>query len=241
MKGHKPTACRPQAYDLLARQLIHIDTSAGLLAAAVAVSMHELEHVEVAEVDATIQRLADAIARRVVSDDPKAKLAHMHAYLFEEEGFRGDSSDYNNPLNSYLPMVLTRRLGLPITLTLVYKLVGDRLELPIFGINAPGHFLAGIEQDGGLLLIDPFDRGRELSHEEAFDLIEHAAGAAIERVDEWFLPIDHREWVARMIRNLMRSFSEAGRQDDYRAMREMLYLVNPHEADDSQLPESPSD
>lgn len=237
MNGPKPTACRPQAYDLLAGQLPNIQTSSGLLAAAVAVSMHELEHVDLAEVDAAIQRHADTVARRVVSDDPKAMLAHLHAYLFDEESFAGNRSDYDNPLNSYLPMVLTRKVGLPITLTLVYKLVGDRLELPIFGINAPGHFLSGIVQDGGLLLIDPFDAGRELSHEEAFDLIEHAAGAAIERVEEWFVPIGHREWIARIIRNLMRSFSEAGRPEDYRAMREMLYLMNPHEADDTQLPE----
>ena len=237
MKGPRPTACRPQAYDLLAGQLPNIATSSGLLAAAVAVSMHELEHVDLAEVEATIESYAETVAGRVVSQDPKALLAHLHAFLFEEESFAGNRADYDNPLNSYLPMVLTRRLGLPITLTLVYKLVGDRLDLPIFGINAPGHFLAGIQQDGGLLLIDPFDAGRELSHEEAFDLIERAAGASIERVEEWFVPIEHREWIARIIRNLMRSFSEAGRPDDYRAMREMLYLMNPHEADDTQLPE----
>jgi regulator of sirC expression with transglutaminase-like and TPR domain len=77
----------------------------------------------------------------------------------------GNATDYYNPRNSYLPLVLKTREGLPITLTLVYKCVLDGLGLTVHGINAPGHFMAGVESadaDGAepaRMLVDPFEGG----------------------------------------------------------------------------------
>lgn len=232
MSSSQPTICRPQAYRLLKQQLPQIETSRGLLRAAVAVSMHELERIDPVDTEAEITAYAETICSRVHSDSPKAMLAHLHALLFDEEGFIGNAHDYDNPYNSYLPLVLSQQMGLPITLTMVYKLVADELGLPVFGINAPGHFLAGVHLDGAIMLVDPFDRGRELTQDEAFDRIEAATGAAIERVPEWFEPVEHRQWIARVIRNLVRAFQNQDRLQDARAMVELLQLVLP----DDQLP-----
>ena len=64
-----------------------------------------------------------------------AVLAHLHEVLFDEEGFAGNVDDYYNVANSYLPVVLETRRGIPISLTLLYKLVAERLGLPVQGVK----------------------------------------------------------------------------------------------------------
>ena len=66
---------------------------------------------------------------RVRGNQQQALLAHLHQFLFEEQGFAGNSNDYYNPFNSYLPALLQTKLGLPISLSLIYKLVAERLGL----------------------------------------------------------------------------------------------------------------
>jgi regulator of sirC expression with transglutaminase-like and TPR domain len=89
--------------------------------------MHQLDDVAPKNVDKTIQSYADAIRKRVRGPQPQAILAHLHEFLFEEQGFAGNVDDYYNPGNSYLPTVLQTKRGLPITLSLVYKLVAERV------------------------------------------------------------------------------------------------------------------
>ena len=90
-------------------------------------------------------------------------LAH---YLSKVQGLSGNSSDYYHPRNGYLPWVIEFRSGLPITVTLVYMLVGMRLGIQVEGIGAPGHFLARL----GDVIFDPYYKGRILTDGE-WDMI----------------------------------------------------------------------
>lgn len=96
----------------------------------------------------------------------REKVNCLARYLGQEQQLAGNSHDYYHPRNGYLPWVMEFRCGLPITLTLVYMLIGNRLNLPVEGIGAPGHFLARL--DG--VIFDPYHRGRILSEGE-WDLI----------------------------------------------------------------------
>jgi len=93
---------------------------------------------------------------RAVEDTAEDRVRLLAHFLGGQLGFRGNTEDYYNPDNTLLPRVLTTRLGIPITLTLVYMLIGQRCGLRVEGINFPGHFLA--RHDG--VLFDPFERGR---------------------------------------------------------------------------------
>src|SRR5687768_11902139 len=124
-----PMCCASRAFHLLARQLPTINSPDALLNGAIAISMHQMEDVDPAEVDTTIQQYADAVRARVRGSQPQALLAHLHEHLFDELGFTGNTEDYYNTANSYLPAVLATRRGLPITLSLVYKLVAERVGL----------------------------------------------------------------------------------------------------------------
>ncbi len=221
----KPLHCRRRAHELFRAQVKDLDAPGALLRAAVAVSMHELDEADPAAVEARIDAYAARVRERVKTGEARAYLAHLHAVLFDEEGFCGDEGSYDDPQNSYLPVVLERKRGLPIALTLLYKEVGERVGLAIEGVNAPGHFLAAVEADGRRMLVDPFGAGRVLTRDEAFARIARVSGRALPQDDGLLRPASPRQWLARMIQNLLHSFQQRDRDRDVAAMIELRDLL----------------
>jgi regulator of sirC expression with transglutaminase-like and TPR domain len=117
-------------------------------------------------------------------------------YLFDELGFAGNSEDYYNPANSCLNEVLASKIGIPITLSVVYLEVARRLGKPVFGIGLPGHFI--VQYDDGVFstYIDVFHCGRLLDAKDCAELAGEAANPAM------LARVDKRQIVARMINNL---------------------------------------
>jgi regulator of sirC expression with transglutaminase-like and TPR domain len=221
----KPVHCRRRAHEVFRAQLADLDAPGALLRAAVAISMHEIPDADPAAVEARIDEYAARVCERVKTGEPRAYLAHLHAVLFDEEGFRGDEASYYDPQNSYLPVVLERKRGLPIVLTLLYKEAGERVGLHVEGVNAPGHFLAAVEADGRRMLVDPFGAGRVLTRDEAFARIARVSGRALPQDDDILRPASPRQWLARMIENLIRVFSQSDRDRDAAAMIELRALL----------------
>ncbi len=160
---------------------------------------------------------------------PQALLAHLHQVLFEEEGFIGNNDDYYNPLNSYLPAVLENKRGLPITLCLIYKLVADRLGLNTWGVGLPGHFLIGMDSGESLMLVDCFSTGRIITKDEAHEQLLAQFGEEIEWSDELLRPVSNRQWLTRMLQNLLNLFGTEDRYADVGAMLEMEMLLWPEQ------------
>ena len=221
-----PAACRPQAYRLFAEQLPIIETTEGLLNAAIAISMHALDDVEPAAIDEQLQDLVHRVSSRVRSQSSEAMLAHLHDVLFEEELFQGNSEDYYNPLNSYLSAVLEMKRGIPISLSLVYKVVGERVGLRIEGVNAPGHFVCRVMTAEGWMIVDPYVGGGVLTAEEAFERMEHVTGRAVPRTPEYLAPATHSQWLSRMLVNLQHIFATNERRNDLAAMSELQSLLD---------------
>lgn len=221
----KATHCRAAAFELFRAQMPIIETTRGLLRAAVAISLHHLDEIAIEQVEGVIDTYGRDILKRVRRpENADAVLAHLHDQLFEQAGFCGNSEDYYSPLNSYVPMVLQNKRGLPITLSLVYKAIAERVGLKVIGINAPLHFMAGVvldEEAGKVMLVDPFFSGRVLSKAEAFDRIEQVSGRAVPRVDEMLPAATHRQWIGRILHNLMNVFEHHEQRDDHRAMVEL--------------------
>jgi regulator of sirC expression with transglutaminase-like and TPR domain len=112
---------------------------------------------EVAEWRALLDQWGAQVAQfQTPGDTAEDRVRLLAHFLGSQLGFRGNTDDYYNPDNTLLPRVMTTRLGIPITLTLLYMLIGQRCGLRVEGINFPGHFLA--RHDG--VLFDPFERGR---------------------------------------------------------------------------------
>jgi regulator of sirC expression with transglutaminase-like and TPR domain len=208
-------------------QLERIETNEGLLGGALAIALHAAPDLEPERVEIELDRISETIRGRLHGEDPRAIVAHAHALLFDEMGFRGAGDDYYDPRNSHLPEVLARRRGLPITLALVYKLVVEPLGPRVRGISAPGHFLARVEGGRGFtpMLVDVFAGGRVLSVPEAVARVREVTGDAFP-IDAEHLPLaTHREWLQRMLRNLIGVYHVRGLQDDRAAMEELSRLL----------------
>src|SRR3546814_11735804 len=86
----------------------------------------------------------------------------INRHLFEDLGYAGDHDQYYDPRNSYLNEVFERRRVNPISLAMVQMEVARRLGVPLDGVSFPGHFLVRLPVDDGVLVMDPFNRGRPL-------------------------------------------------------------------------------
>jgi regulator of sirC expression with transglutaminase-like and TPR domain len=213
--------CQPAAYEFFCEQLPVLHTTAGLRRAAIAVSLHALDDVDPHRVERRLEILSLRVLERSPSKRPAAILANLHAVLFEEEGFVGDMQGYYNALNSYLPAVLNSRRGLPILLSLVYKLVADGTGLTVHGVNAPGHFMVRVACDGAWMIVDPFFGGQVLSREEAFHRMERVTDRPLPRCEEFLATPTHSQWIARILGNLRQLFLAEERLDDLAAMNEL--------------------
>lgn len=155
------------------------------------------------------QRL-DAIASRcsellVKPTTAREQCLVINRVLFHEMGFRGNSERYTDPDNSFINRVLETKRGLPITLSVLYLLIGQRLGIPIEPISAPGHFVVGCFDEQAPFYIDPFERGKFLT-----------AGQMLKRIEEITLapnighlaPASTHETLARICRNLAQHYSD---------------------------------
>jgi regulator of sirC expression with transglutaminase-like and TPR domain len=162
---------------------------------------------------------------------PVVMLQDVSRVLFEEEGFRGNSESYYDPRNSFLNDVLDRRLGIPITLSVIYLEVGWRLGLPLQGVNFPSHFLVRYEGEALSLIVDPFNGGRVRFEDEMQDLLDQAFGGSVRMQPSYMRRADRKDIIVRMLENLKGTWLNA--RDDARALTalERILLVLPDSPD----------
>lgn len=220
-----PVVCRPKAYWLFAQQLPRLATTEGLWKAAAALAMHADEHIELEAIDRRFESLAARVRSGARSGRPLAVLTHLHHVLFDQEGFCGNFDDYYLPANSYLPTVLDTRRGLPILLSLIYKVVGERVGLKIEGINAPNHFLARTLVDDKWLIIDPFFHGQLLTTAEAVARLSTMSNEELGTLERYLPAATHQQWISRVLNNLRAVFAAEGRANDVAAMLELQRLL----------------
>jgi regulator of sirC expression with transglutaminase-like and TPR domain len=127
-------------------------------------------------------------------------------HLFDELGFRGNAEHYQDPDNSYLDQVVRRRLGIPITLSVLTMEVGRRLGVPLDGVGMPGHFLVRHRAEPGTFL-DPFGGGRLLDADGCQDIFTALGGTGWQ--DSYLAPVGARAILARMLLNLQGVFLPA--------------------------------
>ena len=149
------------------------------------------------------------------SISPSDSIAALREVLARREGFRANLRDYFDPANSYLHRLLETRLGIPLTLALVYIFAGQRAGLDVYGINTPGHYLAGI----GGVIFDPFHGAGVMS---ADDLAAKFGTDRMSWANPMHMRATPRSTAERMLINLLNSYSRRG--DEARHSRVVSYL-----------------
>lgn len=154
-----------------------------------------------AEVGA-LDSMANVVGQRIGDGaEPLTAVNALSEYLFDELGFEGNRSDYYDARNSFLNEVLTRRLGIPILLSLLYVEVGRRVGIPLAGVGLPYHFMVKHLEIHDLL-VDPFNGGVMLSIEECTARLRQQSDGSIEWHDRYLTPVNRRQFIARILRNL---------------------------------------
>src|SRR5215212_9849206 len=161
-----------------------------------------------------------------------SRVEALNQYLFEEQGFAGNESDYYDPRNSMLHQVLGRRTGIPITLSVVYIEVGRRAGLRVEGVGLPGHFVVRAFEDEGSegVLVDPFNR-RSTDAEECQGRIDLIYDGRVELGEEHMRAVGARSILARMLGNLKAVYVRAGLYLRALAAVERLLLLAPSDLD----------
>ncbi|MBI4608335.1 MAG: tetratricopeptide repeat protein [Candidatus Rokubacteria bacterium] len=174
-----------------------------------------------------LDRLADEARARGPEPDRLRRLHRLREFLFEEVGFKGNSEGYFDPRNSFLNDVLERKLGIPITLSLVLMEVGRRLGLDIRGIGLPGHVVVGSEINGCQVLLDPFHGGAVLTAQTAQELVSRVLGRPVTLREEHFSPVTKRQFLTRMLNNLKAIYWRSESWAKALVVMERLLILSP--------------
>jgi len=182
----------------------------------------------VAQYTRRLRDLAEVARPRIERAPANHRLPLLIEYLAREVGFRGNPDDYYDRRNSYLHEVLDRRLGIPITLAVVYMIVGRHLGLDIHGVGFPGHFLA-VHPGPPRTIIDPF-QGIAIDEANCAERLRTAAGPTATFGDEMLAPATPRQILARMLANLKLIHFRAQEFDRALACSERILLAQPDHA-----------
>lgn len=150
-------------------------------------------------IDARVAELAGVVSRARSDEQVLRELA---CCIGETHGLFGDQSAYERADSSYLHRVIETRRGIPISLSLVYMAVAERLGIELRGVAAPMHFLVRYESAAGPLFLDAFGRGRTLAHAECVEWLSRMARISKDRIKRALEPVGPRPIVLRMLNNL---------------------------------------
>lgn len=183
-----------------------------------------LEDPDPAPVTAALEAWAFTLAGRMpLPWNTHKAIDALNDLLFVELGFEGDRETYDDPLNALLPSVIARRKGLPISLSILWVDLARRLGFDAVGVGLPGHFIAALRTDLGLLCFDPFHKGRPVGEEGGAQLVKAATAGRITFHKEMLRPATGREILIRLVRNLHLRFMH--REDWEEALWTSTHLI----------------
>lgn len=165
----------------------------------------------------------DDLARRVAArgsgeDPPVFRLGHLHAEMFDADGYRGDEANYYDVRNAYLHEVIDRRMGLPISLSIVFLHVATRIGLHAAGVGLPGHYMTKVQFELNEVYVDPFNGGATLTAGEVLE----QTGAERAHLRAW----DARQTLMRVLANLMNMWTRRGDTRKAEAARDRMALLD---------------
>lgn len=198
--------------ELMQRADARIDLAeACLLIAEDAYPEIRLEHY-LGEIERMAIRLRSRLPQSIGAEE---RVIALNQFLYDDLGFRGNAKEFYDARNSYLNQVIERRVGIPITLSIVYMEVGRRIGLPLEGVSFPGHFLVKLKLRGGVLVLDPFAGGEPLAEDDLRERLRRVVNASGQRsavlggmsveqlpLDQLLEPATHKQILARVLRNL---------------------------------------
>lgn len=157
---------------------------------------------------------------------PIEKVKLLNNIIFKDFGLSGNTSNYHDPQNSYIHRVLETKKGNPISLACIYSLIAQKLDIPIYGINLPRHFVLAYMNDDesdALFYINTFNRGQIMQRK---DIQSFLTQLNLPMDDEFILPCTNLSIIKRVIRNLITSYEHLDNKSKKNEMKRILRLID---------------
>ena len=226
MSKHQPAHVRSRFAECLALP----DERINLAEAALLIAAEEYPRLDVAVYLDKLDRIADLARDRITAGlGASDYITAINATLFEDYGFQGNRDNYYDPRNSFLNEVIDRRLGIPITLSVIYIEVARRIGFAVEGVGLPGHFIVRHRSAAEVVYIDPFNRGRVLGEMGCAELVAEMSGGKTPLLAEHLSPVTAKQILTRMLSNLLGIYA---RSDHRRALSviERILIIQPDSA-----------
>jgi regulator of sirC expression with transglutaminase-like and TPR domain len=181
----------------------------------------EYEHLKVAIEQIYQQAWVD------MRDDlhPHDEIKTLNNLLYQKLKFKGNTRNFHSPANSMLNVVLDTRRGNPITLCIIYLLIAQKLEIPLYGVNLPNMFVLVYKREGiNPFYINAFNKGLIFTKE---DIDNYIGELKLTPIDTFYEPCSHVDIVKRMFRNLINSFEKQGDHNKADEVKTLLQLISP--------------
>ena len=213
---------------LLATELTRSEAELNLARAALLIAKEEYPQLPVDLYLARLDQVAEEVKDRLADENaPLVVLQEVVGTLYERRGFEGNKDAYHDPRNSFVNDVLDRGVGIPLTLGIVLLEIGWRLELPLEGVNFPGHFLVRYRGDAVTLLLDPFDGGKTRFEDQAQELLDRVYGGMVRLQDSFLRTATKREMLSRLLTNLKSVYVKVRDHERALAAVERLLMITP--------------
>ncbi len=161
---------------------------------------------------------------------PVEKVKLLNNILFREFGLSGNTSNYHDPQNSFIHKVLETKKGNPISLACIYALVAQKLDIPIYGVNLPKHFVLayvdGENQDKVQFYINVFNRGQIMREEDIYAFLRQLN---LPLSDNYTLPCDNIAIIKRVLRNLIAAYEHVDNAEKKLEVETLLTLIEEDE------------
>lgn len=213
--------------DAFAREVNRPDEEIDLLRAALEMGRFAYPDLDTEAHIHRLTRLADAASRYLLESDDISPLA-LARFLFEVVGFAGNAEHYTDPRNSFLNEVLVRRLGIPISLSVVYLEVARRSNVAAEGVGLPGHFIVRVhDPNGQVMYLDPFHRGAVLTEADCRARVHALTAGRLPFHPAFLQPVGRRYILTRMLNNLKHSYLARGDVASAAQIVERLLVLSP--------------
>ncbi|HZG38339.1 MAG TPA: tetratricopeptide repeat protein [Nodosilinea sp.] len=190
---------RERLYQELQRPIDQVS----LARAALYIAQEDYPYLVVDDYLARLDRMAETLRQKLPADPyPLKIIGAINDYLYADLNFRGNSIDYYDPRNSFLNQVLERQVGIPITLSLVYLELANRVGFPMVGISMPGHFLIRPTVAEMDIFVDPFHRGEIMFEQDCQERLKQMFGDSARLEPQYLAPITPTTFLVRMLTNL---------------------------------------
>ena len=215
--------------DLVSRDETDID----LAQTALALALHASPGLDIPRYLERIAGLGIALRARVAPDASVAeRIGALNHYLFGELGFAPNRDDYYDPRNSFLHEVIERRVGIPITLSVLYMEVGRHLDLQLEGVSFPGHFLVKCAMGEDAVVLDPYSGGISLGMADLQQRLRDVQGGEVSRaiIASLLVAAPRKDIIVRMLRNLKAIYLREQKLEPALAVLDALVAAAPAEA-----------